>query len=137
MIQRIINSETHRSLGVSPSQIIFCNAINLNRYIIHPIRDEPLIDGKLSHYMANMLLKQQAIIDIAKKNQYYRDELVKHTGDNLIPTEFKISSYVLVEYPEGHPPTKFHPIKRCPLKVVSYLGRQYKLLNLVTNNLCG
>ena len=53
--------------------------------------------------------------------------------NNIRPTEFPINSYVLVEYPEGRPPTKFHPHKRGPLKVLSYLGRRYTLLNLVKN----
>jgi transposase InsO family protein len=128
LVQRIINSEVHKSTGLSPRQIIFGNAMNLNKRVFQEPQSK-----SLSAYMSNLLLQQQTVIEIAEKNQRFRDELNrwKRFPDSL--TEFPVNSYVLVEYPEGRAPTKFHPLKKGPLKVMSFIGRRYKLLNLVTN----
>ena len=134
LLQRIINSEVHSSTGVSPAQIIFGNAITLDRGV-YQTPPAPRNDDRrpLSAYMANLLLQQKNIIEIAIKHQRHKDELSLRAGIGILPTEFPINSYVLAEYPEGHPPTKFHTPKRGPLKVLSYVGRKYKLLNIVTN----
>ena len=124
----------HSSTGVSPAQIIYGNALTLDRGVYHtPSATDVQLCRTLSAYMANLLLKQKNIIDIAIKNQRYRDELSLRAGHGILPTEFPINSYVLAVYPDGRAPTKFHTPKRGPLKVLSYVGRQYKLLNLVTN----
>ena len=76
--------------------------------------------------MENLLLHQKNIIEIAIKNQRHKDELPLRAGLGILPTEFPINSNVLAEYPEGHPPTKFHTQKRGPLKILSYVGLKYK-----------
>ena len=133
LVQRIMNSEVHRSTGVSPAQIIFGRAIDINRRVF---KTPDLVENQetsFSRYLANMLIRQKAIIEIAQRNQLKIDQMHIRAKNNIRPTEFPINSYVLVEYPEGRPPTKFHPRKRGPLKVLSYLGRRYTLFNLVTN----
>jgi hypothetical protein len=132
LVQRIINSEIHTSTGVSPANIIYGNAINLNRGIFIPRDEIPLTPyKKLSSYMGDMLHKQQTIIEVARQHQLKLNE--QHMlSKNSHVTQFPINSYVLVDYPD-RPPTKLHPIKKGPMKVINNIGAEYVLLNLVNN----
>ena len=40
LVQRIINSSVHDSIGVSPAQIIFGDSLNLNRGFIVSVEDK-------------------------------------------------------------------------------------------------
>ena len=80
-----------------------------------------------------MLHKQAYLIALAAETQRRKDN--KHIAEfNDALTEFAINSHVLVTYPEG-PPTKLHPIKKGPFKVLDFQGAHYSLLNLVTNKI--
>lgn len=66
LVQRIFNAEVHESLGVSPAQILFGNAITLDRGIFLPhtmTGDKPGIP--LSEWTSKMLHSQEEIIRIA------------------------------------------------------------------------
>jgi hypothetical protein len=128
-----MNSEVHSTTGVSPAQLLFGNAINLNKGIWLP-QDEIVVTTKMSTYIAKMLAKQQYLIDLASQNQERRDNqfISKKRRVADTPTEYPIGTYVLVTYPEG-PPTKFHSVRKGPLRVLDFVGRTYKLFNLATN----
>ena len=96
LVQRIINSEVHSSTGVSPAQIIYGNALTLDRDVYHaPSATDVQPCRTLFAYMAKLLLKQKSIIDIATKNQRYRDELSLRAGQSILATEFPITRTVL------------------------------------------
>jgi len=60
LVQRIINSEVHSSIGVSPAQIIYGNSITLDRGIYKPpLTTQANAHLNISAYMANLLLKQK------------------------------------------------------------------------------
>ena len=71
MVQRIFNSTISDSIGVSPSQIIYGGALNLNRGFIFNIEDKERYDSEvdLSDYAKDMLERQTNIIAIARKHQ--------------------------------------------------------------------
>ena len=65
---RIIN-------GVAPANIIFGGAINLDRDILSPnTMPEEHEHGDLSKYVADLILTQRAVIEIAKANQTAKDD---------------------------------------------------------------
>lgn len=130
LVQRIFNAEIKESLGVSPAQIIFGNAINLDRGIILPHSNSITRETALSNWISNMLQIQHDIISAAKETQWIINQ--SHLENNpSITTQFDINSYVLVEY-DDKPPTKLNTNLKGPLRVVNSNGNIYTLQNLVT-----
>lgn len=130
LVQRIFNAEIKEPLGVSPAQIMFGNAINLDRGIFLPhsnINDKEIA---LSTWISNMLQIQHDIISAAKENQWLVNK--NHLENNPSnKTDIQINSYVLVEY-DDKPPTKLNTNLKGPLRVVNIIGNVYTLQNLVT-----
>ena len=97
LVQRILNSSYHRITGFSPAQLLYGNAIDLFR---NTILEENLLEVKDISYntwVQELKSMQIHVLAIAQRN------LTKHESihlDNypLIPTEFDVGSYVLVEY---------------------------------------
>jgi hypothetical protein len=132
LVRRIINTEINESIGVSPYQLLYGNGVQHEPAIFHPSNNSSSsTDNRLSDYTADMLYKQATVLALAAERQRKKDQ--RHIAAfNSTLTEFPINSYVLVTYPEG-PPTKLHPIKKGPFKVLDFEGANYSLLNLVTN----
>ena len=75
-MQRIINSTVHESIGVSPAQIIFGNALNLNRGFIISVEDKEKFGSEviMSEYSKDMIDRQAEIIAIAQRHQQQVNE---------------------------------------------------------------
>jgi cleavage and polyadenylation specificity factor subunit 1 len=180
LVQRIINSAVHSSLGVSPAQILFANAIDLDRNIFPDAKEFSISYANLtlSQYAADLITAQDIIIKVAQDHQLAKDEkhlkmhekymehekFRKHHENSQpqpisrrkrkrmdknnasddtnpeppTPTIFPVNSFVLVAYPENsftkraRPPNKLMPEWKGPYQVISFIGANYTLLNLVT-----
>jgi hypothetical protein len=137
LVQRIINAQVHKSIGVSPSHIIFGNAINLDRGFLEAKDNISTNNKNYSEHLINLLDAQEYIIKLAQQQQRETDEfhIKQRAPDNV--TSFPINSFVLVNYEnEMHkPPSKLHTYRRGPLQVMKIDGNVYTLKNLVTNKL--
>ena len=127
LVQRIINSNVNVRIGVSPSQILFGNALNLERNIIdtneiaivahetetssmqNDISNNKEVHNEqpntssntMANWISDMLSAQREIIRVALTTQIHYDRLHmtnRHTSYENI-TEYPVNSYVLVEYP--------------------------------------
>jgi hypothetical protein len=139
LVQRIINSSVHKTIGVTPAELLFGNAVHLDRGIFLDYTPGDLSkDIKLSAWTADMLLAQSTVIDIARQNLRARDEVHMRTASENA-TVYPVGSYVLVEHPENiirrGPKSKLLPTLKGPLRVVNITnnGNSYSLQNLVTN----
>jgi len=135
LIQRIINSSTHESIGTSPASLVFGNQVQLDKNILVPFSHNTDPNRKYSDYVSDLLKAQTRIL--ARAQQIQRAKDAKHISSrNTLPTEFPPNSYVLVQYPltrmGRRPPTKLHAPWRGPLRVIQNLGPKYSLQNLVT-----
>ena len=142
MVQRIINSTISASLDVSPAQIIFGGALNLNRGYIISIEDKEKYDSEvtLSEYSKEMIDAQSKIIAAAQKYQKHvnekylaeKNEKYKHVEITVFP----VNSYVLLGYPGSNlkkgPPNKLLTNWQGPYQVISSLGNNYTILDLAT-----
>jgi hypothetical protein len=129
--QRICNAEVVSSTGVAPASIIFGEAINLDRDILSPnAMPEEHEHGDLSKYVADLILTQRAVIEIAKANQTAKDDAHMATSNEVEETVYEPNSYVLLDYPSG-PPTKLGTQLRGPLQVISHQNGSYLLRDLV------
>jgi hypothetical protein len=132
LAERTINSTVNESIGVSPAQIVFGNAIDLDRGLFVPVEPDEQRAETLSKHMDKMLAAQQKFLSIALQTQRKRDE--KHMSTQGPVTEFPINSYVLIQYEnkEHRPPSKLHTLRKGPMKVVNSVGSRYTVQNLVT-----
>ena len=140
LVQRIIMSEPIEHLGVSPAQLLFGNAVDLDRgiFLSRLPRDKRGKEIVLSEWSANMLKTQAILLDISQRKQRYKNlhhEISNHTFHS---TDFPVGSYVIASYPDGamgkRPPNKFLPKLKGPFRVVNRLGDKYSVQNLVTGN---
>ena len=140
LVQRIMMAEPNEVIGVSPAQLLFGNAIQLDRGIFLPQLPVSGVETEvaLSDWADRMLSAQRVLLDTAQRLQRQRD-LMHMEQFNGVPTRFEIGSYVLVSYnPQkmnGRPPTKFHPRLKGPYLVANILGDKYTLQNLVNDEL--
>jgi transposase InsO family protein len=134
LVQRIINSCEHRITGVTPAEILFGNAVDLDRgiFLEYVPDDTP---QKLSHWMADMRKVQAKIINIARGNLTRHAEMHMQT-EPINLTEFAINSYVLVEHRHNSlrkgPKSKLLPYRKGPVRVVNAIGSKYTVQDLVT-----
>ena len=143
LTQRIMNATVHESIGASPAQLLFGNAIHLDRRLI-PDRGELIrqlgqpADQSLSDWAKEMLTAQEHLIKASQIHQRSKDNAHIAAHDPR-RTEFGINSYVLANYPHngitGGPPSKLMTHKKGPLRVVNRIGSTYTLENLVNNKL--
>ena len=138
LIQRIMNASVHSSTGVSPAQLVFGNAVKLDRGIFLPHKKGYNAEGEQESTLAEWAEKMQAtqaeLIELARRHQVERDQhhIIQQEPANT--TEFPINSYVLVKY-RNRPPTKFHSAWRGPMRVVNFNKSHYTLQDIVTDKL--
>lgn len=131
LVQRILNSATHSSIGVSPAQLLFGEAVSLERGILIP---SSLVDKhiptSLSHYADKLLHRQAQLIRIAYDKQLVKD--TDHLNSRSIKhvTEFPDNSYVLVSYP-NRTPDKITTRWRGPFQVIRREGTKYTVQHLL------
>jgi hypothetical protein len=134
MVQRIMNSSIHESIGVSPASILFGGAINLDRNIFLPSDEHTPL--QMSTWLSDRYKAQQAII---KKAQSIQSDINKNhiNKQSNTLTSYMVDDYVLVQYHNsllsGKPPSKLMTHLRGPMKVLHVDGPRYKLLDLSTN----
>ena len=152
LVQRIINSQVHSNIGVSPIQLMFGNVIDLDRFLISDDSVEDRINivksmnnQRYIDWADTMILKQHTLMDVALSTQldndiYHIQSNIKEHHNEL--TEFPINSYVLQRYEneDGKPPHKLNTPLRGPHKVVGRYTRTdgpdvYTVQNLSTNKL--
>lgn len=139
LIQRIINSTPHQNTGVAPAQLLFGNAVQLDRGVflpIHKVEGKEPSESELASWIDNMLSKQRELMVLAEKLQREQDEANLKRRDKQNYTEFPINSYVLVAYPHTRmgqrPPVKTMTHYRGPMRVVHFTDSKYTVQDLVT-----
>jgi len=124
-VQRIMNASVVSSTGSTPADIIFGNSVSLDRGIFLPENALPLSKENmpLSIWQANHLRDQQRVI--AKARTLQREKDTEHIASypKLSPTDFKVGSFVLVEYPgdviRRGPDNKLLTMLKGPFKIVN------------------
>ena len=124
LVQRIINSSTHKTTGVAPAEILFGNATELDRGIILERNPSENKTVRLSRWITDMLKAQHKVIAIAKSNLSQHDEIHMKTAPTVY-SEFPINSYVLVEHRSNSlrkgPSSKLLPYLKGPMRVAILL----------------
>jgi hypothetical protein len=135
-VQRIINGNRTTPNQTSPAQLLFGNAINLDRGLFLPkslINDRQI---QVSSWASDMLKAQDRNMKKAELLQRTKDE--SHMSNaNPNRTEFPSGSWVLAEYHSSiirkGPPSKLNTQLRGPYKVLRHELDEYTIRNTVTN----
>jgi transposase InsO family protein len=129
-VQRIINATPNQKTGISPSQLLFGNMIDLDRSIIIPYPERKDHDVPTNKILAQMLATQDRLSAVTREIQHKEDQI--HMDSVSIPvTVFETGSFVLVHRREGLP-SRLHTLWLGPMKVLGHTGSEYRLLNLIT-----
>ena len=128
-VQRIINSAENSRTNTSPANILFGNAVNLDRGILLP-DNEQSAEQSLTKASSKMLQMQHIAIQTAKTALLHADNIHKSTSSSEI-TEFAPDSYVLAAHRVA-PETRLHTLWRGPFRVISNEQAQYTLLDLTS-----
>jgi len=136
-VQRILNSAVSQNTGVSPAQLLFGNAITLNRSILV---DLPVhVKQDLSEWANNMVQAQYLIIDRAVAHQQRADQKNRAKRQREEPTEFPDGSLVLLNYHKKGfkkgPPNKFLTNLKGPYQVIDHDRNTYRLRDLGSKKL--
>ena len=131
IVQRIVNTSTNSSTGLTPAEIVFPNGIQLDKQL--------LIEGSsivVSSYVKDLQEAQAKIIAVAQRNLEAKD---KQHMDNYSKerTIFKDESFVLAEHRHNSlrrgPKSKLLPYLKGPMRVLSHNEEGiYVLRDLVT-----
>jgi hypothetical protein len=124
LVQRIMNANISTPTGVAPAQLLFGDAVNLERGVLLP-HTEVIAGEEIPVYLKRLLSTQSDLIKIAQKNQLTTDN--NHMA-NAKPqrTEFPIGSYVLLSHP-GKTPEKMNMKLHGPYKVVKSVDSSYTI----------
>lgn len=131
IVQRILNTTVNDRMKVSPAQILFGNALNLDRGILLPPDEIICPLTSMTASSSKMLQQQEALIRITRELLIESDRL-HQAGESTDITEFAIDSFVLVAQ-RTQPPTRMHTLWRGPMRVVSIERAEYTLLDLISN----
>ncbi len=138
LVQRIMNAKVHDTIGVSPAELLFGQAINLYSGLLSAIPPEFLLKGlddsalgRFSEHVAKLTKAQHTLIEVARGNQLASDS---HHMSEAVPFShvFPVNSYVLYRPPDNSR-LKMQMPKAGPYIVVSVLGDKYSIQDLLTH----
>ena len=124
--------DSHQSV---PAELLFGNAITLDRGVLLPATAISDNRTSLSTWAADMLRQQEELLQTAKAAQMSKDQ--RHIADaDPRRTTYEVGEYVLVEYQpsalvKGRPPNKLLPNLRGPFRVQSRVEDRYTLTSLI------
>ena len=130
-VQRILNSSINERMKVSPAQLLFGNALDLDRGIFLPPDEQNLPQGNLT-YSTSKMLKIQSDLTRITKDLLIRSDAEHNASIADVLTEFAVGTFVLA-LPRSAPATRLHTPWTGPYQVISSQKGQYKLLDLITN----
>jgi transposase InsO family protein len=134
IVQRILNSSYNERTGISPAELLFGNAVKLDRGLFLPPaeRNASVLTKPLSESAAKLLSLQDQLITIAADRLKITDSqrLGYYSTER---TEYAAGDFVLVSCRKPLAPTRLHTKLQGPLRVISNNGNEYILFDLVKN----
>lgn len=138
-VQRIMNASPNASIGVSASQLLYGNMINLDRQILPMTETSGTDYESLSEYAQELITQQNSALKVARETQYEKDQKNLQTRGKDPPTTYAVGELVLLDYSKTtmgrKPPTKLHTQLRGPLKVTAVNGDKYEVEDLATHKI--
>jgi hypothetical protein len=132
LVQRIMNSSIHSAIKCCPAQLVFTDAIDLDRNILHDSLARDVIS--LPQWHKDVVRAQTYLIQAVQKLLIDVDEAhrVKRQRPGQVTT-YPIGSYILVQHLNGtgRPPTKTHMLWLGPYQVVKVVDDQVTIRDVI------
>ena len=128
LVQRIINTQIHSSIVISPAQLMFGNTIDLDRILIPKapsanLEVTTIKDDRYRTWATSMLSAQKDLMNRALETQIEtnRAHIERFNQRHQDITEFPNNSYVLQSYEndDKRPPHKLNTKLRGPHKIIA------------------
>lgn len=129
LVMRILNSEEKTRTGISPAEMLFGNAVDLGRYLLHRPKQTPNPDRDLNEHLQKMLEAQSTLIKVAQETQMEFDTHHMSRNDPEL-SDFPINSYVLWDNPAGGR-NKMQTKLQGPYQVVARQGDDIIIQDLI------
>ncbi len=139
LVQRIMNATRHSSIGAKPAQLLFGDAVDLDRGLfLESVEKVTEKNAKVTSrsWLDQLVATQRDLIQASDEFQKTLDQ--KHLEERKPKevTTFSPGDHVLVAYGSTltgrKPPTKLDTKWRGPLKVIKQVGNEITLEDLVT-----
>ena len=124
LVQRILNSAHHKSIGMTPTELVYGTTLDPNRGLLTPYTKP---SRNLNEWILHQIHSQQTAIQVAVETQRDTDQhhirtayqQDKQTGKRFRhEPDYPVGSYVMIETEQG-PTSKLHPRLKGPMLVVA------------------
>ena len=134
LAQRIINASFNSSIGCSPSQILFGDNVDLDRYLLN--RPAPPIAADATEYVKQLSHNQQVIIEAAEAHLHATQaaNLKKwkqtHKSSLSMAKAVEEGAWVLARYADDAPRSKLKPKWRGPFRLLDFKSETQSIVRL-------
>ena len=140
MVERIINSSFHSSIGTAPIRMLYGDLVTLDRGLLTAWQTPESLQAKLGQLPVSAYIRQlneqlETVAELSRKHQEAElsRERVRESKKPKVPRVFDVGDYVLATYP-GRSPSKLTPKWRGPSIVLERKGNTYVVNDLLTNS---
>ncbi len=132
LVERILNSAPHSSLnGLSPSKLLFGNAVDLNQGFITPL-EQGTTSSNPTEWYASLTQAQEDLME--QSRAFMEAEHTKHLASKgELRTVHAIGTWVFVDHPKSligsGAPSKLMPNRLGPMKIIKREGDEYTVVN--------
>lgn len=128
LIQRIVNSSYHSSIGTSPMRLLFGDSISCNRGLLFAFSEHGT--SVVEDYISGLNDMEKHLVQVSRD---FQDSVIRKylasSPDN--PDSFQVGDLVVVSYPE-RPPSKISVRWKGPYAIVAARSRTYSCQDPVT-----
>jgi hypothetical protein len=130
LIQRILNSTPHAVLGATPAELLYGQAVSLDRQLLQlPVQAHTETSYDL--YMQKLLTTQSALMGEAREKQ--SNHIKRHQAKApATSTSYAVGTHVLVSHPT-RAPSKISPVWKGPYFITARRKDVYECLHMSDN----
>ena len=129
IVQRIVNSCYHSSIGTAPIRLLYGGMVTANRGLLFPFYDNDST-STYADYVQELGAAERELMEKSRQHQQkVIDEFLKDAPAN--PDTFSVGDLVLVSYPQ-RPPSKLAALWRGPYSVTVAGDRTFTVQDPVT-----
>ena len=132
LTMRVINRSFKQSIGNTPHRLMHWAPTDLDRGLFEPFRENSELLPVRSEYVRQLEVAYERLLDATSAHILIEQEKVARRYEGVVPTEFKVGSYVLVSY-LVRPPSKLHCRWSGPFQVMSRV-RNNVIIRDLTND---
>jgi reverse transcriptase-like protein/integrase-like protein/chromodomain-containing protein len=138
LIERLINSTYHSSIGTAPFRLLYGDTVTLDRGLLTAwtaadVVDDALAAVPVSAYISQLTSQLEDIAEASRQHQSAHLARRRQADPHAVPRIFVEGDFVLVSYP-SRPPSKLSPRWRGPFLILERQNNTYVCQDILTNS---